>query len=65
MSKEAPAANKEQPQPSKVRVGKRPVDKAIGDRWPKKRIRVSGHPDSPFMSKRNKVAVENNDEEKA
>jgi len=33
MSEEAPVEIEEHPQPSKVRVGKRPVDKPIGDKW--------------------------------
>lgn len=36
MSEDAVTAEtKEQPQPSKVRVAKRPVEKPIDDRWPK------------------------------
>lgn len=58
MLEEAPTTTKEQPQPLTVRVGKRPINKPIGDWWPNQRIRVSRHVESPSMSKNNKEAVE-------
>jgi len=56
-SKEAPIETKELPRPSKVRVGRWPVDKPIGNRQPKKIIRVSGHLEFPSMSRKNKEVV--------
>lgn len=56
---------KEQPQPSTVRVIKRLVDTPIGDKWPKQRIRVSEHPKSPSMLRKNKEAAEQKHEEQA
>lgn len=56
---------KEKSQPSILRVSKKPIDKPIGDRRPKQRIRVSRHPKSPSMSRKNKEAAEQRDEEQA
>jgi len=64
-SEEALVVTKEQPQPLTVRVGRRPVDKPIGDRKPKQKIRVSGHLESPSMSRKNEEAVEQKDKEQA
>lgn len=62
-TKDAPTVTKEQPQPLTVRFGKRAVDKPFGDRQPKHRIRVSGNPKSPSMSRKNKEAAEQKDVE--
>lgn len=49
---EAQMAIKEQPQPLTVRVGKRPIEKPIGDRHPNQIIRVSEHAGSPSCQRR-------------
>ena len=54
---ENPEVTKEKPLSSTVRVNKKSVDKLIGDRRPKQKIRVSGHPESPSMSIKDKEVV--------